>query len=316
MSMEKRPLGQTGLAIAPVVFGGNVFGWSADETMSHRLLDAFVDAGFNAIDTADSYSRWVPGHKGGESETIIGNWLKKSGKRGQIVIATKVGSDMGQGKCLKKDYILKSADESLKRLQVEAIDLYQSHFDDEVTPVEETLETYGELIKAGKVRAIGASNLSPARLNASFEASSAQGLPRYETLQPNYNLYDRASYDAPLRDLCMAEGLGVITYFSLAKGFLSGKYRSIADLGKSPRGGGVKKYLDARGQRILGALDAVAARHKAKPAEVALAWIIARSGVTAPIASATSLEQLESMIRSASLTLSAADIRELDDASA
>ncbi len=315
--MQKRRLGRTDLEIAPLVFGGNVFGWTADEKTSFSLLDRFLDAGFNAIDTADSYSRWVPGNKGGESETIIGKWMKARGNRDRVIVITKVGSDMGQGKKdLSAAHIEKAVEGSLKRLQVETIDLYLSHWPDPTTPHEETLGAYQKLLKAGKVRAIGASNLDAGQLRAALDIARLRDLPRYEVLQPEYNLYDRASYDGPLRDLCMAEGLGVITYYSLAAGFLSGKYRSIADLGKSPRGGGVKKYLDARGQRILGALDAVAARHKAKPAEVALAWIIARSGVTAPIASATSLEQLESMIRSASLTLSAADIRELDDASA
>lgn len=315
--MQKRRLGRTDLEIAPLVFGGNVFGWTADEKTSFSLLDRFLDAGFNAIDTADSYSRWVPGNKGGESETIIGKWMKARGNRDRVIVITKVGSDMGQGKKdLSAAHIEKAVEGSLKRLQVETIDLYLSHWPDPTTPHEETLGAYQKLLKAGKVRAIGASNLDAGQLRAALDIARLRDLPRYEVLQPEYNLYDRASYDGPLRDLCMAEGLGVITYYSLAAGFLSGKYRSIADLGKSPRGGGVKKYLDARGQRILGALDAVAARHKAKPAEVALAWIIARTGVTAPIASATSLEQLESMIRSASLTLSAADIRELDDASA
>ena len=314
--MQKRRLGSTTLEIAPLVLGGNVFGWTADEKTSFDLLDRFVAAGFNAIDTADSYSRWVPGNKGGESETIIGRWMKARGTRERVVVITKVGSDMGQGKKdLSAAYIEKAVEGSLRRLQVDTIDLYLSHWPDPTTPHEETLGAYQKLLKAGKVRAIGASNLDAGQLRAALDIARLRDLPRYEVLQPEYNLYDRASYEGPLRDLCMAEGLGVITYYSLAAGFLSGKYRSIADLGKSPRGGGVKKYLDARGQRILGALDAVAARHKAKPAEVALAWIIARSGVTAPIASATSLDQLESMIRSASLTLSSADVRELDDAS-
>lgn len=314
--MQHRPLGQSGLSIAPLMLGGNVFGWSADEATSFRLLDAFADAGFNAIDTADSYSRWVPGHTGGESETVIGNWLKKSGKRGKMVIATKVGSDMGQGKCLKKDYILKSADASLKRLQVETIDLYQSHFDDEVTPVEETLEAYGQLIKAGKVRAIGASNLTPARLKASLEASR-KGMPRYETLQPNYNLYDRAGYERDYAPIVAAEKLGVIPYYALAAGFLTGKYKTKADAQKSPtRGGKVKNYFDARGVAVLKALDEVAKAKSATPAQVALAWLMARPGISAPIASATSLDQLNDILDAAKLHLSRADIAALDQASA
>jgi len=315
--LQKRRLGRTDLEIAPLVFGGNVFGWTADEKTSFSLLDRFVDASFNAIDTADAYSRWVPGNKGGESETIIGKWMKARGNRERVVVITKVGSDMGQGKKdLSAAHIEKAVEDSLKRLQIDAIDLYLSHWPDPTTPHEETLGTYQKLIKAGKVRNIGASNLDAGQLRAALDIARLRDLPRYEVLQPEYNLYDRASYEGSLADLCAAEGLGVITYYSLASGFLSGKYRSIADLGKSARGGGVKKYLDKRGLRILDALDAVAARHKAKPAEVALAWIIARPDVTAPIASATSLEQLESLIRSASLPLSAADIRELDDASA
>jgi aryl-alcohol dehydrogenase-like predicted oxidoreductase len=315
--LQKRRLGQTTLDIAPLVLGGNVFGWTADENTSFDLLDRFAGAGFNAIDTADSYSRWAPGNKGGESETIIGKWMKARGNRDRIVVITKVGSDMGQGrKDLSAAHIEKAVEDSLKRLQVETIDLYLSHWPDPATPHEETLGAYARLLKAGKVRHIGASNLDAGQLRAALDVAKLRDLPRYEVLQPEYNLYDRASYDGRLRELCMAEGLGVITYYSLASGFLSGKYRSEADLGKSARGGGVRKYLDQRGLRILAALDTVAARHKARPAEAALAWIIARPGVTAPIASATSLEQMESLIRSASLKLSAADIGELDAASA
>ena len=315
--MQSRPLGQSGLSIAPLMLGGNVFGWSADEATSFRLLDAFVDAGFNAIDTADSYSRWVPGHSGGESETVIGNWLKKSGKRGKVVIATKVGSDMGQGKCLKKDYILKSADGSLKRLGIETIDLYQSHFDDEVTPVEETLEAYGQLIKAGKVRAIGASNLSPARLKASLEASRTHGLPRYETLQPKYNLHDRAVYERDYAPIAATEKIGVIPYYGLAAGFLTGKYHSKEDAERSKtRGGTVKNYFDARGLAILKALGDVAQAKGATPAQVALAWLMARPTVTAPIASATSLGQLTDILGAATLVLSNDEIAALDKASA
>lgn len=314
--MQSRPLGRSGLSIAPLMLGGNVFGWSADETTSHKLLDTFVDAGFDAIDTADSYSRWVPGHKGGESETVIGNWLKKSGKRDKVVIATKVGSDMGQGKCLRKDYILRSAEGSLKRLGVETIDLYQSHFDDEVTPVEETLEAYADLIKAGKVRAIGASNLSPARLTASLEASRKHGLPRYETLQPNYNLYDRARYERDYAPIAAAEKLGVIPYYALASGFLTGKYKSREDAEKSPtRGDKVKNYFDARGLAILKTLDDVAKAKSATAAQVALAWLMARPGITAPIASATKPDQLNDILGAAKLSLSKDDVAVLDRAS-
>jgi aryl-alcohol dehydrogenase-like predicted oxidoreductase len=315
--MQKRRLGRTGLSIAPLVFGGNVFGWTADKKTSFDLLDRFVDAGFNAIDTADAYSRWAPGNEGGESETIIGEWMKSRNARDKVAIITKVGSDMGQGKKdLSPAYIAKAAEASLRRLQVDAIDLYLSHWPDPDTPYEETLGAYDKLLKAGKIKSIGASNLDADQLRAALDVSEAKSLPRYDVLQPEYNLYDRKSYDGKLRDLCMAEDIGVITYFSLARGFLSGKYRSEADLGKSARGSGVKDYLNSRGFRILAVLDAVSVKHKAKQAEVALAWIIQREGVTAPIASATSLEQLESLIKAASLELDRDDIAELDKASA
>ncbi|NTS31206.1 aldo/keto reductase [Phyllobacterium sp. BT25] len=315
--MQQRRLGRTGLSIAPLVFGGNVFGWTADKKTSFDLLDRFVDAGFNAVDTADAYSRWVSGNEGGESETIIGEWMKSRKNRDKIVIITKVGSDMGQGKKdLSAAYIARAAEASLRRLQVDAIDLYLSHWPDPETPYEETLGAHAELLKAGKVKSIGASNLDAQQLRAALDVSRETGLPRYDVLQPEYNLYDRKSYDGPLRDLCMAEHIGVITYFSLARGFLSGKYRSEADLGKSARGGGIKDYLNPRGFRILAALDDIAAKHKAKPAEIALAWIMQREGVTAPIASATSLEQLDSLIKAASLNLSAEDVTQLDKASA
>ncbi|MEX0759330.1 MAG: aldo/keto reductase [Tistlia sp.] len=314
--MEHRPLGRTGLATAPLVFGGNVLGWTADEKTSFALLDGFLDAGFNAIDTADSYSRWAPGHVGGESETVIGKWLKANpAKRDKVLILTKVGSDMGQGhKDLSRDWILRAVEDSLRRLQVEVIDLYQSHWPDERTPHEETLEAYARLLEQGKVRAIGCSNLDAGQLGEALEVARRQGLPRYETLQPCYNLYDRSEFEGPLRDLAQREGLGVITYFSLGAGFLTGKYRTKADLGQSPRGQRVEKYLDERGFRILAALEAVAARAAAKPAEVALAWVMAQPGITAPIASATSLAQLDSLIRSASLKLSAEDLAELTKA--
>lgn len=315
--MQKRRLGRTDLDIAPLVLGGNVFGWTADEKTSFDILDRFVDAGLNAIDTADSYSRWVDGNKGGESETIIGKWMKSRKNRDRVVVITKVGSDMGQGKKdLSAAYIARAVEDSLKRLQVDAIDLYLSHWADDTVPYDETLGAYQRLIEQGKIRWCGASNLDAGRLEAALKVASQRKLPRYEVLQPEYNLYDRSSFDGTLRDLCVREEIGVITYFSLAKGFLSGKYRSEADLGKSPRGGGIGNYLDARGKRILAALDAVSARHGATQAEVALAWVIARPGVTAPIASATSVEQADSLIRAASLQLKAAEIRDLDQASA
>lgn len=314
--MQKRRLGRTDLEIAPLVLGGNVFGWTADEKTSFDILDRFADAGLNAIDTADAYSRWVPGHKGGESEVIIGKWMKSRGNRDKIVVITKVGSDMGQGKKdLSAAYIARAVEDSLKRLQVEAIDLYLSHWPDDTVPYDETLGAYQRLIEQGKILWCGCSNLDASRLSAALKVSSQRKLRRYEVLQPEYNLYDRSSFDGPLRDLCMREEVGVITYFSLAKGFLSGKYRSEADLGKSPRGGGIAEYLNPRGERILSALDAVSARQGASQAEVALAWVIARPGVTAPVASATSVEQTDSLVRAAALELSVDDIRTLDEAS-
>ena len=315
--MKKRALGKTGLEIAPLVFGGNVFGWTADEARSFELLDAFVDAGFNAIDTADVYSRWVSGHTGGESETIIGRWLKaRPGRRERVLLFTKAGGDMGNGRSLGRRWIEQAVEDSLKRLATDVIDLYQSHWPDPATPHEETLAAYERLLKAGKVRAIGCSNFSAEQLAASLSSAREHGLPTYQTLQPEYNLVDRASYDGPLRDLALREGLGVITYYSLASGFLSGKYRSEADLKHSARGRGVAKYLNPRGLRILDALDQVGGRLDAKPAEVALAWLMQRDGVTAPIASATSVEQLKSFAKAATLVLAADDVRALDAASA
>jgi aryl-alcohol dehydrogenase-like predicted oxidoreductase len=315
--MEHRLLGRTGLAIAPVVLGTNVFGWTADEKTSFAVLDAFMDAGFNALDTADAYSRWVPGNEGGESETIIGNWMKARGNREGVVVMTKVGSDMGAGrKDLSAGYIEKAVEASLRRLQTDVIDLYQSHWHVPEAPYEETLGAFQRLIEAGKVRAIGTSNHDAGQLRAALDVAAAKGLHRYDTLQPQYNLYDRATYDGPLRDLCIAEDIGVITYYSLASGFLTGKYRSKADTEGKARGGGVAKYLDARGLRILAALDAVAAGHGAAPGEVALAWLIQREGVTAPIASATSVEQVTSLARAADLRLSSEDVAALDEASA
>ncbi|MEY9533510.1 aldo/keto reductase [Sinorhizobium fredii] len=315
--MEMRRLGRTGLSIAPLVFGGNVFGWTADEKTSFALLDAFFDAGFNAVDTADVYSSWVPGNTGGESETIIGRWLKQSGRpRDEAVIITKVGSELGPGrKGLSRRWILQAVEDSLKRLQTDHIDLYLSHWPDPETPCEETLAAYETLLSQGKVRAIGASNLDAGQLRGALDVAAARGLPRYDVLQPEYNLYDRAAYDGALRHLCIAEEIGVITYFSLARGFLSGKYRSHTDLEGSARGGGVEKYLDGRGMRILGVLDELAEETGAKQAEIALAWIIARDGVTAPIASATSLDQVASLVRSAELRLSEEAIQRLNDVS-
>ena len=314
--MQRRPLGNTGFEVAPLAFGGNVLGWTADEAMSFRLLDAFVEAGFNLIDTADSYSRWVKGHAGGESETVIGRWIARRGRHADVIVATKVGSDMGQGhKVLRKDYILQAAEASLRRLQVDCIDLYQSHWDDENTPFEETLAAYDQLLHQGKVKAIGASNLSAARLAQALEAGGTHGLPRYATLQPHYNLYERASFEGELQALCLREGIGVITYFSLASGFLTGKYRSEADYDKSVRGPGMKKFLNPRGMKILDALDDVARRLDATPAQVSIAWLMARPGVTAPIASATNLEQLRELLSAASLALDADAIATLDSAS-
>ena len=315
--MEKRRLGRTDLSIAPLVLGGNVFGWTADEKVSFDLLDRFVAGGLNTIDTADSYSRWAAGNSGGESETIIGKWMKARGNRDRVVVVTKVGSDMGQGKRdLSAAYIEKAVEDSLRRLQTDVIDLYLSHWPDNSVPYEETLGAYERLLEQGKIRFAGASNLDASQLEASLRVASQRSLPRYEVLQPEYNLYDRASFDGPLRDLCMREGLGVITYFSLAKGFLSGKYRSESDIGKSPRGEGIGDYLNPRGFRVLAALDAVSARRSAKPAEVALAWVMAQPGVTAPIASATTPAQMDSLIRAASLELSGDDLTELGAASA
>jgi aryl-alcohol dehydrogenase-like predicted oxidoreductase len=313
--METRRLGQSKLHLAPLMLGGNVFGWSIDEKTSLGILDAFVDAGFNAVDTSDSYARWVPGNPGGESEIIIGNWLRKSGKRGKVLIATKVGEDMGEGRSLKKDYILRECEASLRRLQTDCIDLYQTHFDDEVTPLEETMQAYAQLIAAGKVRAIGASNMSPARLRASLATSKKLGLPRYESLQPLYNLSDRKEFETEFEPICRQEKLGVINYYSLAAGFLTGKYRSPEEGAKHPgRGGRLKRYLDARGLRILSALDKVAARHNAVPAQIALAWLIAKPVITAAIVSATSLKQLGEILKAPQIKLARDDIAALDAA--
>jgi aryl-alcohol dehydrogenase-like predicted oxidoreductase len=316
--MNKRPLGKTGLAIAPLVFGGNVLGWTIDEKTSFQVLDAFIDHGFSAIDTADVYSAWAPGNKGGESETIIGNWLKgRAGMRDKVTIFTKVGSDLGapDKKGLSEKWILRAVEDSLTRLGVSEIDLYFSHRPDPETSFEETLSAYDKLLKAGKVRAIGASNYSVEQLGAALKVAKDKDLPAYQVLQPEYNLYDRTSYDGALRDLCINNDIGVVAYYSLASGFLSGKYRTKGDLGKSKRGEGIAKYLNERGLNILNALDVISARHRVKPAEVALAWLMTREGVTAPIASATSVEQVEGFVRAANLTLTMDDVAVLDTAS-
>ncbi len=314
--MNTSSLGRSGLQVSPICLGGNVFGWTAYEATSFKLLDAWVDAGMNFIDTADMYSRWVSGHTGGESETIVGRWLHQSGKRSQVVIATKVGKDMGNGRVgLAPAYIRSAVEASLKRLQTDVIDLYQSHDDDPKVSLADTLGAYADLIQAGKVRAIGASNFTAARLSEALAVSAAHGLPRYECLQPLYNLVERPAYEAELEAVCVQHGLGVINFFALASGFLSGKYRSLNDLGKSPRGDGAKNYLNAHGLGVLAALDSAAARLDSTPAQVALAWQIARPSITAPIASATSLDQLKGLVAAAALTLDAEAIRSIDLAS-
>jgi aryl-alcohol dehydrogenase-like predicted oxidoreductase len=314
--MQKRQVGRSELQVAPLMLGGNVFGWTIDEKTSFGILDGFTAAGFNFIDTADVYSRWAPGNKGGESETVIGNWMRSRSNRDKVIVATKGGGDMGQGKNITKKYILSAVDASLSRLQTDYIDLYQTHFDVEETPVEETLEAYAQVVKEGKVRVIGASNFTAARLKAALEASATHGYPRYESLQPHYNLYEREIFEKELEAVCVESQLGVVNYWALAAGFLTGKYRSEADLNKSPRGGGVKKYLNERGFRILAALDEVSGRYHSTPASVALAWLIARPSVTAPIASATSIPQLDSLVAATRLTLDIDAIRQLNDASA
>ena len=315
--MQLRRLGRTDLDIAPLVLGGNVFGWTADKARSFEVLDRFAAAGFAAIDTADVYSAWAHGNHGGESETIIGEWMKARGRRSRTIVVTKVGSPMGKSKeGLSPVYIEEACEASLKRLQTDVIDLYLSHWPDMATSIADTLGAYQRLIEKGKIRWCGASNLTPALLEQAVAAARERGGPRYEVLQPEYNLVERRGFEDGLADICRREAIGVITYSSLAKGFLSGKYRREADLAKSARGGGVKGYLNPRGFRILDALDAVAARRQARPAEVALAWIIAKPAVTAPIASATSVEQVESLIRATELELSKDDMAALDQASA
>lgn len=316
--MEQRSLGSTGFSIAPLVFGGNVLGWTADEAESFRVLDAFVDHGFDAIDTADVYSRWAEGHQGGESETVLGRWLKaRPGMRDRVKIFTKVGSDMGQGKRdLSSGWILRAVEDSLARLGIDEIDLYFSHWPDPTADHADTLGAYDRLLKAGRIRAIGASNYDAALLTQALEVAEAEGLPAYQVIQPGYNLYDREGFEGPLRDLCLQMGIGVVCYYGLAAGFLSGKYRSEADLAGRARGGSVKKYLTDRGMAILDALDQVAEGQGAAPAEVALAWLIARQGVTAPIASATSVAQVQSFARAAALSLTQSDLALLESAGA
>jgi aryl-alcohol dehydrogenase-like predicted oxidoreductase len=316
--MKLRTIGKTDIQIAPIVFGGNVFGWTIDEQRSFEILDAFVAAGFNCIDTADVYSSWVPGNKGGESESILGRWMKARGNRKQIVLATKLGSPMGPGrKGLKKSYMMEAVEASLQRLQTDYIDLYQAHQDDRETPLEETLEGFDTLIQQGKVRAIGASNYEADRLSQALKVSQNKKIHRFETLQPEYNLYDRAHFEKDLAKLCLDQGIGVIPYFSLASGFLSGKYRSEADVNKSPRGQSIKnKYLNERGFRILKALDDVAKESKSNPTQVSLAWLLHQPSITAPIVSATTVEQLRDLIQAPQLQLKQEALDTLNKASA
>ena len=313
--MKKKRIGTTELEVAPLNFGGNVFGWTLDEKQSFDILDAFTAAGYNFIDTADTYSWWVNG-KGGQSEEIIGNWLKARNNRHEIVLATKVGSETKEhGFDISKKHILKSVDESLQRLKTDHIDLYYTHFDDEKTPVEETLEAYDQIIKAGKVRYIAASNVAPQRLIASFEAAEQYGLPKYQALQPHYNLVERTKFETQYAALAEQYGLSVFTYWSLASGFLTGKYRSEDDFGKSPRGAGAQQYLNEKGRAVLAALDRVAAKHMSNPATVSLAWLLAQPLVTAPIVSATNKQQLAALFEGPLLTLDAEDLSLLDRAS-
>ena len=313
--MSKRRFGRSDIEIEPLVLGGNVFGWTADERTSFDILDAFVAEGFTAIDTANSYSRWIAGHQGGESETIIGKWVKARGIRSKVHILTKVGSDMGQGKKdLSAGHIAQAAEDSLRRLQTDYLDIYFAHWPDDTVTQEETLEAFAKLIAAGKVRAIGCSNYDEALLGEALRVSAAKGRPRYEVVQNEYNLYSRAKFEGPVRDIVLREGLGSIPYYGLASGFLTGKYRSEADFGKSPRGKSAAKFLDSMGMRILAAMDSVAARTGAELAEIALAWLAAQPGVTAPIASATSAEQAKSLARGARLSLGQDELRALTEA--
>jgi aryl-alcohol dehydrogenase-like predicted oxidoreductase len=313
--MEKRNLGGAGISVSPLCFGGNVFGWTIDETQGFKLLDALTEAGINFIDTADVYSAWAHGGEGGQSETIIGNWLKKSGKRDSVVVATKVGKEMGPGKKgLSKAYIIQAVEDSLKRLQTDYIDLYQSHDDDHETPLEESLETFTDLIKQGKVRAIGASNYSGSRLAEALKVSKANNLAAYQTLQPLYNLYDREDFEKDKQQVCLENNISVINYYSLASGFLTGKYRTQEDLAKSKRASN-KKYFNERGFKILKALDEVSAQYNANPAQVSIAWLLTRPTVVAPIASATTVEQLGDLIKATELKLDEKAVELLTEAS-
>lgn len=315
--MNKRELGKSGLHVKPIAFGGNVFGWTVDEKRSFELLDAFVDADFDFIDTADTYSWWVEGNTGGESETIIGKWIADRKNRDKIILSTKVGSKTSERpENISKEFILKSVEDSLRRLKTDYIDLYQTHFDDGVTPVEETLSAYQQLIKEGKVRAIGTSNMSPERIQQSLKAAENNGLPKYETLQPLYNLMEREAYEKELKTIVEDNNMGVLNYYSLASGFLTGKYRGKEDMGKSPRGYGMGKYLNAKGSAVLEALDQVSKKHNSTPATVSLAWLLARPTITAPIVSATSLKQLQSIIDAPKLRLDEMDMEMLNKASA
>lgn len=314
--MERRRLGQSSLEVPPITFGCNVFGWTADEQMSFKLLDACLDAGLNFLDTADVYSRWNPGNTGGESETIIGKWLKARGNRDKVIVATKLGMDMGDGKKgLSRAYMQRAVEDSLRRLQTDYIDLYQSHRDDPDTPLEETLSAYADLIKQGKVREIGASNYTAPRLAEALKISSEKGLPRYQSLQPHYSLVERQEFEGPLEDVCLKEQVGVIGYYSLASGFLTGKYRSKADAEGRSRGSRAEKYLNDYGLGVIAALEEVGKRYEAKPGQIALAWLIARPSVTAPIASATNLEQLAELAEAADIELDAESIAKIDAAS-
>lgn len=317
--MKRRPLGRSGIEVAPLAFGGNVFGWTVDQPTAFRLLDTFTDSGFNLVDTADVYSKWAPGNSGGESETVIGNWIGLGGgRREKIVLATKVGMEMPGGKKgLSRQYIAQAVEDSLKRLKTDRIDLYQAHAEDAATPIDETMEAFSRLVRDGKVRAIGASNYSAESLDKAETAAKSAGIPRYETLQPGYNLYSRQDYEEKVAPACGRLGIGVIPYFSLASGFLTGKYRTDADLAQSPRGAGIKtKYMNERGMRILDALDQVAKDKKAKCSQVALAWLMAQPTITAPIASATSIAQLRELMAAAELSLDRASLTVLDQASA
>lgn len=314
--MEKRRLGQSSLMVPPIAFGCNVFGWTVDEKRAFELLDAWLEAGFNFLDTADVYSMWVPGNSGGESEAIIGRWMKARGNRDKVIVATKLGWEFGPGKKgLSRTYMTQAVEASLRRLQTDYIDLYQSHKDDRDTPIEETLSAYGDLVKAGKVREIGASNFPVDRLAESLRISAEKGLPRYQSLQPLYNLMERTEFEGPLEDLCLREKVGVIGFYSLASGFLTGKYRAKADTAGQTRGSRVEKYMNDYGFGVLKALDEVAARYNAKPGQIAIAWLLKRPSVTAPIASATNLAQVAELVRAAEIDLDAESVTKVDLAS-